>query len=132
MAHERLTESRAQLEWLLSKPRSFSTLPAFLDLNGISRIWNFSGQAYFNLGIPIPEIWDLSVVGIFREHLLIVVQKTGMMPNIFKFSNCGFLTESAIFCVRITLVCQATRRIFQKLQSAIIKTGRKCQFEIKK
>ena len=34
VAHERLTESRVTIEWLLAKLRSFSNLPAFLDLNG--------------------------------------------------------------------------------------------------
>ena len=34
VAHERLTESRVTMSWLLAKPKSFSNLPAFLDLNG--------------------------------------------------------------------------------------------------
>ena len=34
VAHERLTEPRVPMEWLLAKPRSFSNLSAFLDLNG--------------------------------------------------------------------------------------------------
>ena len=34
--NERLTESRVTMVWLLTKPRSFSDLPAFLDLNGIA------------------------------------------------------------------------------------------------
>ena len=33
VAHERLTEPRVTMEWLLAKPRSYSNLPAFLDLN---------------------------------------------------------------------------------------------------
>ena len=32
VAHERLTEPRVSMVWLLAKPRSFSNLPAFLDL----------------------------------------------------------------------------------------------------
>ena len=35
VAHAKLTEPRFTLEWLLAKPRSFSKLPAFLDLNGM-------------------------------------------------------------------------------------------------
>ena len=35
VAHERLTEPRVTMELLLAKPRSFSTLPAFLDLKGL-------------------------------------------------------------------------------------------------
>ena len=35
VAHERLTEPRITMEWLLAKLRSFSNLSAFLDLNGI-------------------------------------------------------------------------------------------------
>ena len=34
VAHERLTEPRVTMEWLLAKPRSFWNLPAFSDLNG--------------------------------------------------------------------------------------------------
>ena len=34
VAHERLLEPRVTMEWLLAKPRSFSNLPTFLDLNG--------------------------------------------------------------------------------------------------
>ena len=34
VAHERLTEPRVTMEWQLAKPRSFSNLPAFLDLHG--------------------------------------------------------------------------------------------------
>ena len=29
VAHERLTEPRVKIKWLLAKPRSFSSLPAF-------------------------------------------------------------------------------------------------------
>ena len=36
VAHERLTEPRVTMEWLLAKLGSFSNLPAFLYLNGIS------------------------------------------------------------------------------------------------
>ena len=35
VTHERLTEPRVTMEWLLAKPRSSSNLPTFLDLNGI-------------------------------------------------------------------------------------------------
>ena len=35
MALERLTEPRVTMEGLIAKPRSFSNLPAFLDLNGM-------------------------------------------------------------------------------------------------
>ena len=35
VAHERLTEPIVTMESLLAKPRSFSNLPAFLDLNSI-------------------------------------------------------------------------------------------------
>ena len=38
VAHERLTESRGTIEWLLAKSRRFSDLPVFLDLNGRSHI----------------------------------------------------------------------------------------------
>ena len=38
VAHERLTEPRVTMELLLAKLRSFSNLPAFLDLNEII-IW---------------------------------------------------------------------------------------------
>ena len=38
VANERLTEPRVAMEWLLAKPRSFSNLPAFLDLNGTKTI----------------------------------------------------------------------------------------------
>ena len=34
VAPERLTEPRVTIERFLAKPRSFSNLPAFLDLNG--------------------------------------------------------------------------------------------------
>ena len=34
VAQERLTEPRITLERLLEKPRSFSNLPVFLDING--------------------------------------------------------------------------------------------------
>ena len=34
VAYERLSELRVTMEWLLAKPRSFSNVPAFLDLNG--------------------------------------------------------------------------------------------------
>ena len=34
VAHERLTEPRVTIEILLAKPRSFSNLPAFSDLEG--------------------------------------------------------------------------------------------------
>ena len=34
VAHERPTEPRVTMELLLAKPRSFSTIPVFLDLNG--------------------------------------------------------------------------------------------------
>ena len=34
MAHERLTEPRVTMKWLLAKPRSLFNLPVFLDLNG--------------------------------------------------------------------------------------------------
>ena len=34
LAYERLTESRVTMKWLLAKPRSFSNLPVFLNLNG--------------------------------------------------------------------------------------------------
>ena len=34
VAFERLPEPRVTIEWLLAKPRSFSNLPAFLDLYG--------------------------------------------------------------------------------------------------
>ena len=33
VTHERLTEPRVIMKWLLAKPRSFSNLPAFHDLN---------------------------------------------------------------------------------------------------
>ena len=33
VVHERLTEPRVTIEWLLIKPKSFENLPAFLDLN---------------------------------------------------------------------------------------------------
>ena len=42
VAHETLTEPRVTMEWLLAKPRSFSNLPVFLDLNG-----RFSVQFHF-------------------------------------------------------------------------------------
>ena len=43
VAHERRTEPRVTIEWLLAKPRSFSNLRAFLDLNGtILRMMNQS------------------------------------------------------------------------------------------
>ena len=48
VAHERLTEPRASMKWLLGKPRSFSNLPAFLDLNG--RFENLY-QSIINFGI---------------------------------------------------------------------------------
>ena len=35
VAHERLTEPRVTMEWLLAKPNSLSNIPAFLDPNGI-------------------------------------------------------------------------------------------------
>ena len=35
VAHERLTEPRVTMEWLLAKPQSFSNLSAFLDPYGI-------------------------------------------------------------------------------------------------
>ena len=35
VAHERLTEPRVTIEWLLPKRNSLSDLPAFLDVNGI-------------------------------------------------------------------------------------------------
>ena len=35
VAHERLTEPRVTIERVLAKPRSFSNLPTFLDLDGI-------------------------------------------------------------------------------------------------
>ena len=35
VAHERLTEPRVIMKGLLAKPRSFSNLPVFLNLNGI-------------------------------------------------------------------------------------------------
>ena len=38
VTHERLTEPRVTMEWLLAEPRSFSNLPVFLNLNGM---WNF-------------------------------------------------------------------------------------------
>ena len=42
MAHERLTVPRVKMEWLLAKPRSFSNLPAFVDLDGtIFDFWNY-------------------------------------------------------------------------------------------
>ena len=41
VAHERLTEPRVTIEWLLAKPRSFPNLPAFLDLNGGKNFQNF-------------------------------------------------------------------------------------------
>ena len=47
VAHERLTEPRVTIDWLLAKPRIFSNLPAFLDLSGsfslgfITRCVNF-------------------------------------------------------------------------------------------
>ena len=34
VAHETLTEPRVTIEWLFAKPRSFSNLPAFFNLNG--------------------------------------------------------------------------------------------------
>ena len=34
VAHERLTEQRVTIEWLLAKPKSFSNTPAFLDFRG--------------------------------------------------------------------------------------------------
>ena len=34
MAYERLTEPRVTMKWPLAKPRSFSNLPAFFDLDG--------------------------------------------------------------------------------------------------
>ena len=37
VARARLTEPRVTMEWLLAKPRSFSNLPAFLDLHGRRR-----------------------------------------------------------------------------------------------
>ena len=33
VAHERLTEPGVTMDWLLAKPRSFSNLPAFLDIS---------------------------------------------------------------------------------------------------
>ena len=33
-AHERLIEPQVTMQWLLAKPRSFSNIPAFLDING--------------------------------------------------------------------------------------------------
>ena len=47
MAQERLTEPRVTMKRLLAKPRSFSNLPAFLDLNGITFSVN-PGFDYFN------------------------------------------------------------------------------------
>ena len=44
-AHDRLTEPRVTIYWLLAKLMSFSNLPAFLDLNGkktgVSKFENF-------------------------------------------------------------------------------------------
>ena len=34
VTHERLIEPLVTIEWLLAKPRSFSNLPACLDLDG--------------------------------------------------------------------------------------------------
>ena len=38
VAHERLTEPRVTMDWLLAIPRSFSNLTAFFDLNG-RKMW---------------------------------------------------------------------------------------------
>ena len=48
MAHERLTEPRLTMKWLLAKPRSFLNLPAFSDLNG-----SVSLQYIYNNIIPV-------------------------------------------------------------------------------
>ena len=45
VVRERLTEPRVTIEGLLAKPRSFSNLPAFLDVNG--RIVENSGKWLF-------------------------------------------------------------------------------------
>ena len=40
VAHSRLTEPLVAIDGLLAKTRSFSNLPAFLDLNGIKPSMN--------------------------------------------------------------------------------------------
>ena len=59
-SHERLTEPHVTMDWLFGKPRSFSNLPAFLDLNG-SRI-------YFHIVLYNVEARELEEFFILRPH----------------------------------------------------------------
>ena len=72
VAHERLTEQSATMEWLLAKPRSFSNLPAFLDLHGRIFIINMN-----RLCKPSHRKKDLEKLRKFisqEQHIIILIK----------------------------------------------------------
>ena len=75
LAHERLTEPRVKRELLLAKSRSFSNLPAFLDLSGIkSVIKDLSEFQYFCRDKPLGRLelnMNMFIENDIREKFLL-------------------------------------------------------------
>ena len=95
MAHDRLTEQRVTIEWLLTKPRSFSNLLAFLDLNGRLFIVEYKkeGQIWFPCKFCVILVFSnflkiekLGKVNSFTLYLWIINTKSRhYLESIWKF-----------------------------------------------
>ena len=58
------------MDWLLAKPRSFSNLPAFLDLNGMQKPFDDISILFLILFRKLPQIYRKFLKWFFKHYFL--------------------------------------------------------------
>ena len=93
VAHERLTEQRATIDWLLAKPRSFKNLPPILDLNGTSENKMeetfYSCPKLYSIFVKRKKVWIIRLDRVWNKHFL----KIGILVRIYV----PFLRSAEVF-----------------------------------
>ena len=88
VAHERLTEPCARMEWILAKPRSFFNLPAFLDLYS---------RNYLRYDLETPPYYFVinTKKGPCSKHSNLITKNSQViMPDAYDFSPGTLATDS--------------------------------------
>ena len=83
VAHERLTEPRVTMEWILEKSRSFSNLHAFLDLNGRETHFKFVFKVYIEMCYSILLYTEFRNIARIYTNWIIPILLTNTSIQIF-------------------------------------------------